>query len=87
MIIYIITFYRRREIIPQNAANVCARRATRPCVDTLETVDQWVTPTVLDAPQARDFAIAVKFLRNYVDSQGKFNAYRREVERLRQWSW
>jgi site-specific recombinase XerD len=63
------------------------RRAPRPCFDTLETVDQWVTPAELDAPQARDFAIAVKFLRNYVGSQGTFNSYRREVERLLQWTW
>jgi integrase len=73
--------------MPQDTAIANTRRAPRPCFDTLETVDQWVTPAELNTPQARDFVIAVKFLRNYVGSQGTFNAYRREIERLVQWTW
>ena len=84
---FIITEYEQGAIMPQNTVIANTRRAPRPCFDTLETVDQWVTPAELDAPQARDFAIAVKFLRNYVGSQGTFNSYRREVERLLQWTW
>lgn len=71
--------------MPRNTAH--AKRAPRPCFDTLETIEQWGVPAELDAPRARDFAIAVKFLRNYVGSQGTFNSYRREVERLLQWTW
>ena len=73
--------------MPQDTAIANTRRPPRPCFDTLETIDQWVTPAELDTPQARDFVIAVKFLRNYVGSQGTFNAYRREIERLLQWTW
>ncbi len=73
--------------MPQNTVVANARRAPPPCFDTLETVDQWQTPAHLDAAQARDYSIAAKFLRNYVGSQGTFNSYRREVERLLQWTW
>ncbi len=34
-----------------------------------------------------DFNYTLRFLRSYVGSQGTFNSYRREVERLLQWSW
>lgn len=34
-----------------------------------------------------DYTCAIKFLQSYNGSQGTFNAYRREVERLLHWSW
>jgi hypothetical protein len=29
----------------------------------------------------------IAFLKNYIGSVGTFNSYRRETERLLQWSW
>lgn len=37
--------------------------------------------------QQSDVTMAASFLQCYVGSQGTFNSYRREVERLLQWSW
>lgn len=34
-----------------------------------------------------DFSYALSFLKSYTGSQGTFNSYRRETERLLQWSW
>ncbi|MCC5792223.1 MAG: site-specific integrase [Legionellaceae bacterium] len=34
-----------------------------------------------------DFNYSLRFLRSYVGSLGTFNSYRREVERLLQWTW
>ncbi len=41
-------------------------------------------------PEARfhhDFYYTLNFLKSYTGSQGTFNSYRREAERLLQWSW
>ncbi|KTC95741.1 site specific recombinase, phage integrase family [Legionella erythra] len=41
-------------------------------------------------PDARfqpDFYYTLQFLKSYTGSQGTFNSYRREAERLLQWSW
>lgn len=35
----------------------------------------------------RDFYYCLNFLKSYVGSQGTFNSYRRETERLLQWAW
>ena len=34
-----------------------------------------------------DFNYSLNFLKSYTGSQGTFNSYRREVERLLQWTW
>lgn len=34
-----------------------------------------------------DFNYSLNFLKSYTGSEGTFNSYRREVERLLQWSW
>lgn len=34
-----------------------------------------------------DFQYSLNFLKSYTGSQGTFNSYRREVERLLQWTW
>lgn len=34
-----------------------------------------------------DFNYCLSFLKSYVGSEGTFNSYRRETERLLQWSW
>lgn len=41
-------------------------------------------------PEARfqnDFNYSLNFLKSYTGSQGTFNSYRRETERLLQWTW
>jgi site-specific recombinase XerD len=35
----------------------------------------------------QDFKYTLRFLQSYVGSQGTFNSYRREIERLLHWSW
>ncbi|PJD96946.1 MAG: integrase [Legionella sp.] len=35
----------------------------------------------------KDFYYSLTFLKSYTGSQGTFNSYRREVERLLQWTW
>src|SRR3989338_10918232 len=35
----------------------------------------------------KDFEIALKFLFSYRGSEATFGAYRRDIERLIQWSW
>lgn len=36
---------------------------------------------------AKDYLLAIRFLHNYRGSKDTFGSYRREVERLLQWSW
>ena len=55
--------------------------------DTQEHLPEQVVPKELTTEQRKDFNITRKFLACYVGSQGTFNSYRREVERLLQWSW
>lgn len=43
--------------------------------------------TELFDTQLRDYKNAIAFLKAYKGSEGTFNAYRREVERLFHWSW
>lgn len=40
-----------------------------------------------DARFQEDFNYSLQFLKSYAGSQGTFNSYRREAERLLQWSW
>lgn len=40
-----------------------------------------------DARFHNDFHYTLNFLKSYTGSQGTFNSYRREAERLLQWSW
>jgi site-specific recombinase XerC len=37
--------------------------------------------------QVLDYNKALSFLKSYTGSLGTFNTYRREIERLLQWSW
>lgn len=46
-----------------------------------------VSTRAFDRPQAeRDYLQGIAFLKSYKGSQGTFNAYRREIERLLQWT-
>ncbi len=55
-----------------------------PMFDTLENHHQ--IQTKIDHPYPDDFQHAANFIYSYRGSQATFNAYRREIERLLQWS-
>lgn len=57
------------------------------CFDSIAFIDHCSPAADLTAEQCNDFAVARAFLTNYVSSVGTFNSYRREVERLLQWTW
>jgi len=56
----------------------------KPLFDILENIDDLLNHAVFNHD---DYRHATAFLKAYTGSQGTFNAYRREVERLLQWSW
>ena len=69
-----------------------------PIIDNLEHIDnpyqqakfnasQYFAPGNIIEHAATDLEYALKFLYAYNGSSATFNAYRREVERLLQWSW
>lgn len=59
-----------------------------PLFDSIEYIDTQAYPTAPHAtPFLIDFEKAKTFLQSYTGSDATFNAYRREVERLLQWSW
>lgn len=45
------------------------------------------TPKFATTQQEQDYKHAISFLKSYKDSQGTFNSYRREIEKLLQWCW
>ena len=57
-----------------------------PMFDSLEHINK-VSSEKLSLKHPGDFEKALSFLKSYVGSKGTFNAYRREIERLLQWSW
>lgn len=68
----------------------------QPIFDTLEnnhSLSQWSTmpepvfPSHLPELARDDFKQMFKFLFSYRGSEATYNAYRREIERLAQWSW
>lgn len=64
-----------------------------PLFDSLKFIDpkksfQHLSELTLDKPYASlDYSQAIQFLYSYRGSEATFNAYRREIERLLQWSW
>jgi site-specific recombinase XerD len=58
-----------------------------PIFDTLENLAAQKRPPALPRYAGRDFEKALEFLKQYNGSQATFTAYRREIERLLQWSW
>lgn len=71
----------------QGSKNTSMRRAPVACIDTMQHIDDCVAPSDLTPGQVNDYEMAITFLKHYTGSQGTFNSYRREVERLLQWSW
>ena len=58
-----------------------------PLFDTVNYLSKQLPPKHLTSYQKNDFSAARDFLSAYADSVGTFNSYRREVERLLQWSF
>lgn len=56
-----------------------------PLFDSLDHIKECFPPKDLTPEQTQDFLASVAFLKNYRGSQGTFNSYRREVERVLQW--
>ena len=71
------------------------RRAPIPVFDTLNQVDPNQAPstlkdldtTVAGKTLKQDTYLVTRFLLSYDGSSATFNAYRRDIERLCQWSW
>jgi site-specific recombinase XerD len=62
--------------------------APLPLFDSIQEIEHHtVDPRYYPHFHQKDFEMALGFLRSYRGSQGTFNAYRREVERLLHWSW
>lgn len=59
-----------------------------PIFDSLNHLNKNHEHVVLPAPRFQnDFNYTLNFLKSYIGSLGTFNSYRREAERLLQWSW
>ena len=56
-----------------------------PIFDTIENITKQKSPALPYA--SKDFKLVVDFLKQYNGSIATFTAYRREMERLLQWSW
>lgn len=59
-----------------------------PYFDSLNQIlsENYISEPPIDGPHLDDYLIAKKFLLSYKGSQDTFNAYRRDIERLLQWS-
>lgn len=60
-------------------------KGLRPFFDSLAYIKTCTPSSDLTPEQLHDFEVSLSFLKNYMGSQGTFNSYRREVERLFQW--
>lgn len=61
-------------------------KAPLPIFDSLEHIDKVDAHSSFSSDvNIRDYQKAYEFLKSYTGSQGTFNAYRREIERLLQW--
>lgn len=58
-----------------------------PIYDNIQHLKNQCLPDSFVEFQKRDFAVTKDFLLQYDGSEDSFNAYRRELERLTQWSW
>ncbi len=73
--------------MPKTPKLASMRRAPLACFDTVKYIDSVVAPVYLTPAQSNDFNMARSFLQAYTGSLGTFNSYRRDVERLLQWTW
>lgn len=58
-----------------------------PLIDTAEYIKYQTLPERLTQNQRNDLQICLQFLQSYNGSQGTFNSYRREIEKLLHWIW
>lgn len=58
-----------------------------PLIDTLEHIKNQTLPERLTQAQRNDLHMTLQFLKSYNGSQGTFNSYRREIEKLLHWIW
>ncbi len=58
-----------------------------PIFDSIEHLGVQAPPEGLSTPFCQDFSACCEFLLAYKESKATFNTYRRDVERLAQWSW
>lgn len=59
-----------------------------PLFDSLAYIHKNTEYVILPEPRFQvDFQYTLQFLKSYTGSLGTFNSYRREAERLLQWSW
>ncbi len=63
------------------------KQPPQPLFDKLDYLDNHASRLTLQAEQQKDYFHACQFLRMYRGSEATFNAYRREIERLLQWTW
>ena len=60
----------------------------RPLFDIVTNINKMKLPINIKIKfSENDFHAACAFLKEYDDNQATFNSYRREIERLLQWSW
>jgi len=60
----------------------------RPIIDTLDQLDsQDIASLGLSKTKLTDYTLTVDFLKQYDGSKATFDSYRKEVERLLQWTW
>ena len=59
-----------------------------PLFDSISHLNKNLENVILPAPHCQDdFQHTLNFLKSYTGSMGTFNSYRREAERLLQWTW
>lgn len=62
-----------------------------PLFDQMSSLDNRQMPGneqyIRNKAHQQDFSVAIDFLKQYTGSEATFRAYRREIERLLQWSW
>jgi len=75
----------RKTASTNNASEL--RKAPLALFDAMDYVRHQSTPSGINEAQLKDFDMALSFIASYTGSQGTFNSYRREVERLCQYTW
>jgi site-specific recombinase XerD len=56
-------------------------------LDDLENIDNDKSLLINEDQEIQDYQKVIAFLKAYKGSRGTFDSYRREIERLLQWSW